>query len=765
MAKQDQGLPAEASAQAGVPVWPQPRQMKFSGEKLSLGTPLSLRVKGDAGWLKTEAGKAAVLLNRAAGATIIDTRKKPGGKSLTITSSAVVAMATMAKSAADALPKGRLKPVKKDEGYALAVTPRGITLAGCDAAGVFYGAQTLSQLIEANGAPSLPGVTIRDWPRFPIRGVHMYLPPRSQFGFFRRLLDYLAGYKYNTIYLEVSGGMEYERHPEVNRAWKQFCKEAEAYDPKKDKHTAAMASTFWGMYDHPMGDTGPVSLQCSRYFPKDSTHTELAGGEWLTKKEIRKIIAECRKRHIQIIPEVQSFSHCYYLCCAHPEIAEYSLDEDPWPDTYCPSNPKSYELYFDVLEEVIEVFKPHTIHIGHDELYTLCVCPRCKERSAHDLLAEEITKIHDFLAERGIRTILWGDKFMHFTGKPPRRLRLGGVYMRRTDKKTGKTWVMPRCSKAVEKVPPDLMVMDWYYKRLDSSEREFHKHGFDVVYGNFVPLAFENWKKRTRNVPYLLGGEISSWCEVSINDLGHGGIIHNFFPGADMFWSGEKMAVNKVCKLMAQRVTPQIDILSGARRWLVSGGPGKLAHLDLTDVAGPLSKGLKGQLKTGRTPKPVVGPGTFRVLAGAKGGMEKAIVLDVKKRPKQTVAIRQKAKKLLLLHGSTMEGVVFNSSHNKYHRPHSTLLDYTVRYADGKRVTFSAVYGEDIGPIENAWPRAAAGCCFRAVPVAAGKGRTLYAQEWTNPRPNAAIKDVRISLTSDATMKGQVIIAGMSLVV
>jgi len=61
------------------------------------------------------------------------------------------------------------------------------------------------------------------------------------------------------------------------------------------------------------------------------------------------------------------------------------------------------------------------------------------------------------------------------------------------------------------------------------------------------------------------------------------------------------------------------------------------------------------------------------------------------------------------------------------------LLRCQVAYADGVQESFAAYYGEEIGPIAGWWPAREGGYCFRAVPVSAGDGYTLYAQEWTNP--------------------------------
>ena len=103
---------------------------------------------------------------------------------------------------------------------------------------------------------------------------------------------------------------------------------------------------------------------------------ENGGGNFLTQEEVRDLADYCRERMLEVIPEVPSLGHCDYLMMGHMDIAE--RPEDPYADTYCPSNPASYELLFDVLDEVIEVFNPEVINIGHDEYYTIGVCEKCR---------------------------------------------------------------------------------------------------------------------------------------------------------------------------------------------------------------------------------------------------------------------------------------------------------------------------------------------------------------------------------------------------
>jgi len=722
--------------------WPLPRQWDILPEFLTLRKPMRLMVRGRAPWLDNEAQNAQNTLRRLFGRTIAH----PSGTG-----------PALALCDVDGLPPGA-HAVRQPEGYSVSVTSKGACLAGACPAGLSHAVHSLAALAAPSGR-ALPLCSIRDWPALPIRGHHLYLPPRSQLDFFWRLLDYLAGLKYNTLYLEIGGGMEYERRPEINRAWKAFCRQARAYDPRKDPHTASMASA---RRDAPDQITGPVAMQCSRYFPKDSMHTELAGGEWLTKDEVRRIAAECRDRHIEIVPEVQSLSHAYYLCMAYPEIAERSPHDDPWPDTYCPSNPKSYEILFDVMDEVIEVFNPRMMHIGHDEAYTFKVCPRCRKRTGHDLFASDVSRVHAHLAERGVRAVMWGDKFMAFTDA--KGVRRGGVLRRRVDPRTGKTWLMPPTWKSAALAPKDILIMDWYWSLDPESERHFNEAGFETVYGNFRPPAFKDWKRRASR-PSVLGAEVSSWCEVSPGAYGHNGVLHSLYLGAHMLWTGKDLDRAAAFQSMDAAIPAVVDTLSLQPRRLVAGRC-RARPLSIEDAASPVPAANAGALRPGERPTLPSGDQPFRLLVSPGGALQKAIVLSAAA-PAASVAIDRKAAALLLLHGADMPGVFFRPTYYSFHRPPATLLRCRVRYSDGKSESFASVYGEDIGPVGGAgtanqdiWSDAA--LCFRSVRVPAGGGRVLYAQEWRNPRPNVEIKSLSFTLGPDAAAEGAVLIAAVS---
>lgn len=739
--------------------WPRPQQQTAGRGTLKVSGKIDVKVGGPMGWLAGAARQVEqVLASRSPRAM-----RGAGAK------------VSLAVTGMDGLsPADRV--ARRAEGYVLTIGPRGIELAGRDAAGVFYGALTLAQLLDRH-AGSLPCQTIRDWPYSPVRGVHMYLPGMKEMDFFWRWLDLMGGLRLNTLFLEVGGGFEYLRQPKINQAWEKFCREADTYNPNTDKRRASMRN--------PLRATqyGPVALQVSRFFPKDSTHTELAGGTWLKRKQIERIVEECRARHIQIVPEVQTMSHCYWLCNAYPEIAERA--DDPWPDTYCPSHPRTYELLFDAMDEVLEVFQPSILHIGHDELMHIGHCPRCREKSGHDLLAGDITRIHDFLADRGVETLMWGDKLMP--------MMWGGMPRKEVEKATGRVWSMPATHKAIDRIPKDVIIFDWFWSYGQEAEQKdidsgygiaaplpsdyFEKRGFRKIYGNWVDLEFKDWAHRS-DPKWYLGAEVSSWCEVSAYAMGHNRIVSDLFPAAGTLWNGKAMPKPGVCTLQAKWHPAAIDFLSDDRRWIVSPDDSKIVPLDLRPAATALPKPLAGKLATGHKMTTVLGTGSFSLLADKAGKLAKAVVLA--KAPAEgalpegaaasaSVPVGMKATRLLLLHGTDMENVYLALTFNSWHRGVSKLINYRIRYGDGKTADFTANYGQHIAEMNGYWPYPfinwVYATAFLSVPAPFGRGdKKFYVQEWVNPRPTVAIESIEISLGPEATEKGFVIVPAISAV-
>ena len=156
-------------------------------------------------------------------------------------------------------------------------------------------------------------------------------------------------------------------------------------------------------------------------------------------------------------PRYRHLTHPNYLLTRHRELAEVADAE--WPDAYCPSHPGSYKLLFDVLDEVIEVVKPQMVHIGHDEWRAPPgSCPRCGNKDRGELFADDVNKIHDYLAARGIRTATYGDHLVE-------RVRGKGVSEQKT--RAGFAYQWPGAlspAQVIERIPKDILIFNWFWK-------------------------------------------------------------------------------------------------------------------------------------------------------------------------------------------------------------------------------------------------------------------------------------------------------------
>ena len=269
------------------------------------------------------------------------------------------------------------------ESYTLVVDATGAVVAGRDYRGALYGVSSLVQLVERWGQQSiaLRRARIRDWPFLPVRWVHLYLPGRDQLGFARRYMrDFLLRHKYNGIVLEIGGGMRFDSHPEISTGWQRTVSEWYAHGETKDK----------------VGEGIPLGT-ANRFAA--SLHVGVGGGGDLAKDDVRTLAGWAQDYGLEIIPEIQSLSHAYYIASARRDLAE---DPDMrWPDSYCPSNPESYRVLFDLMAEILDVLRPRRVHIGHDEWRAGAFCVRCRGKDTGLLFAEDVLKIHSRLEAKG----------------------------------------------------------------------------------------------------------------------------------------------------------------------------------------------------------------------------------------------------------------------------------------------------------------------------------------------------------------------------
>ncbi|MBP3605402.1 MAG: family 20 glycosylhydrolase [Clostridia bacterium] len=420
-----------------------------------------------------------------------------------------------------------------EDSYLLEVTEQFIAVYSNNVRGHLYGACTLlSHYRDGIGTGYIYNV-----PCVPFRAVKMYLPAEEKLDEFYYMLDMFMHFGYNAVVLEVGGAMEYKKHPEINDFWVEHCRIFSEYSHYAD------------------------NLQHSQPWGKNSIHIENGGGEYLSQATVRAICEYARSRGLEPIPEVPSLSHADYLLAGRTDFAE--RPEDPYPDTYCPSNPKSYEILFDVIDEVIDVFAPKVMHIGHDEFYVYGVCEKCRGKRGADLFAADITKIHDYLAERGIRTMMWSEKLINSHTRDFRPI--GGAYYttryvesdipvvfkgKEYKVQYGKNLLFDEAAllpkdairaeveetyPAISKIPSDVICMNWYWSLYPQGEREFHYHGLPLVYGNFEGMLFKNFRGRIASG--AKGVCVSSWGASDFKQMQRGKRIADVIYASRMAWS------------------------------------------------------------------------------------------------------------------------------------------------------------------------------------------------------------------------------------
>ncbi|MFD9499068.1 beta-N-acetylhexosaminidase [Streptomyces sp. NPDC060035] len=303
----------------------------------------------------------------------------------------------------------RLDASLESEGYRLDVAPnQGVRITGGSAAGVFWGAQTLRQLLGPEAfrrAPVSPGAQrvipfteIEDSPRFAWRGLMLdvarhFLPKDGVL----RYLDLLAAHKLNVFHFHLTDDqgwrIEVKRYPGLTEtaSWRARTK----YGHR--------ASELWDETPH---------------------------GGFYTQDDIREIVAYAAERHIRVVPEIDIPGHSQAAISAYPELGNSDVIDtsalsvwDTWginPNVLAPTD-NTLRFFEGVFEEVLDLFPAATspfIHIGGDE----CLkdqwkqSPAAQARIAELGLADEdelqswfIRHFDSWLTARGRRLIGWDE--------------------------------------------------------------------------------------------------------------------------------------------------------------------------------------------------------------------------------------------------------------------------------------------------------------------------------------------------------------------
>lgn len=252
--------------------------------------------------------------------------------------------------------------ITDNEAYTLTVDSKGITIRGGTTAGVFYGIQTLIQMLPADAynkcaeakakAVEVPAMRIADAPRFHYRGLHFDVS-RTFFGteFMYKLLDAMSYYKINNLHWHLAD----------DQGWRV---EIKAY-PRLTELGA------W---------RGPDELLKPAY----GSGMERNGG-FYTQEEIKAIVKYAADRNINIIPEIDLPGHSKAVAVTYPEILcdintkHYSCQWES-NNVWCIGREENYVMLDNIIKEMVELFPSRIFHIGGDEVNmdSWKECPRCQ---------------------------------------------------------------------------------------------------------------------------------------------------------------------------------------------------------------------------------------------------------------------------------------------------------------------------------------------------------------------------------------------------
>lgn len=296
-----------------------------------------------------------------------------------------------------------------DEGYKLAISPKGITIRAASIKGLFYGTQSILQLIPTtlpnHERINLPYLQITDYPQLSWRGLmldvsrHFY-----SIEALKDIIDLLAYYKMNVFHWHLTD----------NEGWRLEIK-------KYPKLTAVAA---WRN-----------EIYGSKMYEQDSllnwNDTYRYGG-YYSQEDAKELVAYAAERHVTIVPEIEMPGHSGAVLAAYPQFScsqsaqtvpnsalFNKFNPAPSPNQeYCAGNDSSFLFLQDVLKEVMTIFPSPYIHIGGDEVDKTHwrQCALCKKRMQDERIADEsglqsyfIKRIAQFLETYDRKLVGWDE--------------------------------------------------------------------------------------------------------------------------------------------------------------------------------------------------------------------------------------------------------------------------------------------------------------------------------------------------------------------
>ncbi len=345
------------------------------------------------------------------------------------------------------------------EGYELSIDRDSIHVTASSQAGLFYGCQSLLQLLPVDIYKktkakdinwTVQAMEIRDYPRFGWRGAMLdvarhYMPKEFIF----KLIDTLAMHKMNSLQLHLTD----------DQGWRIEIKKY----PKLTETGAWRKETLLG-----------------HYRDKPHKYDGKKHGGFYTQDDIREIVEYAKQRHVNIVPEIEMPGHTQAAIASYPHLGN-TKEKLPvrilWGVNPNIVNPNESTILFfqDVLTEVMELFPSKFIHIGGDEApkdqwkASADAQKRIKDlglKDEHELQSYFIKRMDKFLASKGRRLIGW-DEILE-----------GGL-------------------------APGATVMSW---RGEAGGIKAAQMGHDVVMAPTTYTYFDYYQSRDKNQPLAIGG-------------------------------------------------------------------------------------------------------------------------------------------------------------------------------------------------------------------------------------------------------------------
>ncbi|MBP5567557.1 MAG: beta-N-acetylhexosaminidase [Bacteroidales bacterium] len=290
---------------------------------------------------------------------------------------------------------------RPDGAYTLTINRKGVTISAASQKGAFYALQSLIQMRNADPEGKVAFCRIDDAPRFVHRGLMFDLVRHFQSkDFILKQIDAMALVKMSRLQLHLTD----------NEAWRI------KLDCAPEMASIAGFGDAWFFHNFLSGKAQKYGSEPAGYVHGTIYDDGHIYGGYLTKDDLREIVAYAAERQIEVIPEIEIPGHNRVLLSVHPE---YFCDgKHPANNVICAGREDVFDFFEKVLAEVMEIFPSQYIHIGGDEASKAnwVLCSRCKQRMAAEGLKNEfelqsyvIRRVEKFVNAHGKRLIGWDE--------------------------------------------------------------------------------------------------------------------------------------------------------------------------------------------------------------------------------------------------------------------------------------------------------------------------------------------------------------------